>query len=151
LVCSFRKFLSIVFFSPELSFQGKKKFLADVKYYQWDDPILYKYCADQNVRRCVPENEMKSILHHCHANEVGGHFGSTKTAAKVLQSGFYWPTLFKNAYAYVKTCDACQRTRNISRRNEMPLNNSLEVELHDVSGIDFMGPFHLCSPINIFW
>jgi len=45
---------------------------------------------------------MESILHHCHASEVGGHFGATKIIAKVLQSGFYCPMLFKNAYAYVK-------------------------------------------------
>ncbi|KAL4285180.1 hypothetical protein GQ457_16G020340 [Hibiscus cannabinus] len=31
--------------------------------------------------------------------------------------------------------------RNISRRNEIPLQNILEVELFDVWGIDFMGPF----------
>jgi len=93
------------------------------------------------VRRCVPENEMESILHHCHAREVGGNFSATKTAVKVLQSGFYWPTLFKDAYAHVKACDACQRMGNISRRNEMPLNNILKVELFDVWGIDFMGPF----------
>jgi len=89
----------------------------------------------------MPENETESILHHCHVREVGGHFGATKTATKVLQSRFYWPTLFKNAYAHVKACDACQRMENISRCNEMPLNNILEVELFDVWGIDFMGHF----------
>ena len=92
------------------------------------------------MRRCVPENEMESILHHCHAREVGDHFGATKTTTKVLQLEFYWPTLFKDAYTYVKACDACQRMGNISRRNEMPLN-ILEVELFDVWGIDFMSPF----------
>jgi len=80
----------------------------------------------------VPENKMERILHHCHAREVGGHFGATKTAAKVLQSEFYWPTLFKDAYTHVKACDACQRMENISRSNEVPLNNILEVELFDV-------------------
>ena len=84
---------------------------------------------------------MESILHHCHAREVGGHFVTTKTATKVLQSEFYWPMLFKDAYTHVKACDACQKIRNIFRPNEMPLNNILEVELFDVWGIDFMGPF----------
>ena len=76
---------------------------------------------------CMPENEMESILHHCHAREGGGHFGAIKTASKLLQSGFYWPTLFKDAYAHVKACDACQKMENISRRNEMLLNNILKV------------------------
>jgi len=84
---------------------------------------------------------MENILHHCRAREVEGHFGATKTATKILQSGFYWSTLFKDAYAHVKACDACQRMGNITRRNEMPLNNILEVELFDVWGIDFIGPF----------
>ena len=42
---------------------------------------------------------------------------------------------------FMKSCDRCQRTGNIERRNEMPLTNILEVELFDVWGIDFMGHF----------
>ena len=49
--------------------------------------------------------------------------------------------MFKDAHAFVTTCDRCQHTGTISRRNEMPLQNILEVELLDVWGIDFMGPF----------
>ncbi|KAL5549377.1 hypothetical protein UlMin_004608 [Ulmus minor] len=126
---------------PELSYQGKKKFFADIKYYIWDDPFLFKICPDRIIRRCVPEEEMESILQHCHSREAGGHFGATKTAAKVLQSGFHWPTLFKDAYNFVANCDRCQRVGNISRKNEMPLTNILVIELFDVWGIDFMGPF----------
>ena len=102
------------------------------------------------MRRYVPDNEMQRILHHCHGREVEGHFGATKTTTKVLQLRFYWPTLFKDAYAYVKACDACQKTENISIRNEMPLNNILEVELFDVWGIDSWAPFHPYSPISTF-
>ncbi|XP_071927623.1 uncharacterized protein [Coffea arabica] len=51
----------------------------------------------------------------------GGHFSTSKTVAKVWQSGFYWPTMYQDAREYVKNCDACQRTGNISRKNEMPL------------------------------
>ncbi|XP_062109872.1 uncharacterized protein LOC133821742 [Humulus lupulus] len=84
---------------------------------------------------------MISILNHCHTLLCGGHFGATRTAAKVLQCGFFLPTLFKDANTFVKSCDRCQRTGNISQRDEMPLNVILEVELFDVWEIDFMGPF----------
>ena len=40
-----------------------------------------------------------------------------------------------------KQCDKCQRLGKISRRHMMPLNPILVVELFDVWGIDFMGPF----------
>ena len=125
----------------KFNYQQKKKFLHDAKYYFWEDPYLYKYCPDQLIRKCVPDDEIKNILKHCHSLECGGHFGPNKTAAKVLQCGFYWPNLFKDAIAFVSSCDRCQRTGNISFRQEMPLTNILEVELFDVWGLDFMGPF----------
>nr|XP_009768324.1 PREDICTED: uncharacterized protein LOC104219348 [Nicotiana sylvestris]XP_016488990.1 PREDICTED: uncharacterized protein LOC107808943 [Nicotiana tabacum] len=53
----------------------------------------------------------------------------------------YWPTLFKDAHAWVKSCDECQRTGNISCRHEMPMTTIQEVEVFDMWGIDFMGPF----------
>ena len=112
-----------------------------MKSYYWDELFLYKQCADQILRRCVPNEEIRSILTHGHLAPYGGHFGSFRTAAKVLQAGFYWPTIFKDAHEFVKSCDRCQRVGNISQRHEMPLNNILEVELFDVWGIDFMGPF----------
>ena len=126
---------------PEFDYQKKKRFFAHLKHYYWEEPILYRHCADQVIRRCVPEDEMHSILDHCHTLPCGGHFGGQRTTAKVLQSGFYWPSLFKDAHQFVSTCDKCQRMGNISRKHEPPMHPILEVELFDLWGIDFMGPF----------
>ena len=76
---------------------------------------------------------MKSILNHCHTRDVGGYC-VTKTTAKYFNLDFI-------GLLYINACDACQRSGNISRRNKMPLNNILEVEIFDVWGIDFMGLF----------
>ena len=89
----------------------------------------------------MPKGEQQGILSHCHENECGGHFASQKTTMKVLQYGFYWPSLFKDAYSMCRECDKCQRLGKISRRHMMPLNPILVVELFDFWGIDFMGPF----------
>ncbi|CAN6577156.1 unnamed protein product [Malus baccata var. baccata] len=119
----------------------KDKLVKTAKYYEWDDPYLWKYCNDQLIRRCVPEYEFKSILTFCHSYACGGHFGAKRTALKVLESGFYWPSLFKDAFEFCVTCDRCQRTGNLSPRNQMPQTPILVVEIFDVWGIDFMGPF----------
>ncbi|XP_070021737.1 uncharacterized protein [Nicotiana sylvestris] len=95
---------------PEFTNDHRRRFLHDVRFYMWDEPFLYKQCAYQLVRRCFPEEEMNAILHDYYASLYGGHHGGDKTAQKVLQSGFYWPKLFKDAHAFIKNCDKCQRT-----------------------------------------
>ncbi|RVW26841.1 Retrovirus-related Pol polyprotein from transposon 17.6 [Vitis vinifera] len=125
----------------EWSAQDKRHFLAKIHAYYWEEPFLFKYCADQIIRKCVPEQEQSGILSHCHDNACGGHFASQKTAMKVIQSGFWWPSLFKDAHTMCKACDRCQRLGKLTRRNMMPLNPILIVDIFDVWGIDFMGPF----------
>ncbi|XP_072088095.1 uncharacterized protein [Arachis hypogaea] len=73
----------------EYTKQQVKKLLHEAKLFFWDEPFLFKRCPDGMIRRCVPEVEMKDILWHCHNSSYGGHFGAERTAAKVLQSGFY--------------------------------------------------------------
>ncbi|KAG7578973.1 Retrotransposon gag domain [Arabidopsis thaliana x Arabidopsis arenosa] len=89
--------------------------------------------------------EVQGVLEHCHGSAYGGHFATFKTVQKVLQAGLWWPSMFKDAYGFIAKCDPCQRMGNITRRNEMPQNPILEVEVFDVWGIDFMGPFNPAS------
>ena len=119
----------------------KRKFSYDIRYYFWEEPKLFHLGADQIIRRCVPEEEQEHILSMCHSSLCGGHFASRKTGAKEPQSGFYWPTLFKDAIKYCMECLKCQSALNISKRDEMPLKTILDVEIFDLWGIDFMGPF----------
>ncbi|CAN6465456.1 unnamed protein product [Victoria cruziana] len=121
----------------------RERFLSQVRYFHWDEPDLFRYCADQVFRRCVPEEEFQSILSFCHAKACGGHYSGKKTAAKVLQSRFFWPTLYKDAYMFCKHCLRCQQMGSISRRDSMPMTPILVVDVFDVWGIDFMGPFPL--------
>ncbi|XP_019266998.1 PREDICTED: uncharacterized protein LOC109244370 [Nicotiana attenuata] len=57
------------------------------------------------MRRCILEREVELVLYDFHASPYGGHHEGYKTVAKVLQSRFFWPTLFKDAHAFVKKCD----------------------------------------------
>nr|GEV36406.1 reverse transcriptase domain-containing protein [Tanacetum cinerariifolium] len=81
---------------------------------------------DQIIRRCVHDQEAIDIIKACHNGSTGGHHGPNYTAKKVFDSGFYWPTIYRDAHDLVKSCDAYQRQGKISQRDEMP-QNSIQV------------------------
>nr|GEZ17986.1 hypothetical protein [Tanacetum cinerariifolium] len=58
----------------EYSFWRKSKFVKDVKHYFWDDPYLFKNCADEVIRRCVSGQEAIKILKACPYAPTGGNF-----------------------------------------------------------------------------
>ncbi|GJZ78810.1 reverse transcriptase domain-containing protein [Tanacetum coccineum] len=85
-----------------------------------DEPWL---CPDNVMRRCVVGREIFEILAHCHSGPTRGHHSASITRRKVYKSGFFWPSIFKDAKDYTMKCDACQWSGNISSRSEMPQNN----------------------------
>nr|GEY68115.1 reverse transcriptase domain-containing protein [Tanacetum cinerariifolium] len=93
--------------------QQKQKFFKDARHYFWDDPYLFRTCADQIIRRCVAGKEAIDILNTCHSGPTGGHYGANYTAKK----------------------------GKISQKDEMPQNSIQICEIFDVWGIDFMRPF----------
>nr|GEX82621.1 reverse transcriptase domain-containing protein [Tanacetum cinerariifolium] len=121
--------------------QQKQKFFKDARHYFWDDPYLFRTYLDQIIRHCVAGKEAIDILNACHSGPTGGHYGANYTAKKVFDSGFDWPTIYKDAFELVKHCDSCQRQGKISQKDEMPQNSIQVCEIFDVWGIDFMGPF----------
>ncbi|GJY38897.1 reverse transcriptase domain-containing protein [Tanacetum coccineum] len=124
-----------------MSSQQKKKFFKDVKHYFWDDPYLFRICADQVIRRCVYGQEAVDILTAYHNGPTRGHHGANYTAKKVFDFGFYLPMIYRDAHDMVKSCDPCQRQGKISQKDEMPQNAIQVCEIFDVWGIEFMGLF----------
>nr|GEX78534.1 reverse transcriptase domain-containing protein [Tanacetum cinerariifolium] len=126
------------FVVKRMSSQQKNKFFKDVKHYFWDDPFLFKGCADQVIRRCVHGQIAVDILKACHNGPTGGHHGPNYITKKVFDSGFYWPTIYRDAHDLVKSCDACQRQGKISQHDEMSQNAIKVCKIFDVWGIDFI-------------
>ncbi|GJW04321.1 reverse transcriptase domain-containing protein, partial [Tanacetum coccineum] len=91
-----------------MSSQQKKKFFKDVKHYFWDDPYLFRIGANQVIRRCVYGQEAVDILTACHNGPTRGHHGANYNAKKVFNSGFYRPTIYRDAYDLVTRCNASQ-------------------------------------------
>nr|KYP31632.1 Transposon Ty3-I Gag-Pol polyprotein [Cajanus cajan] len=118
------------------------KIKSDAKHHICDDPYLWKLCSDQVIRRCIPDHEIDSVLQFYHSFAPGGHLGIQRTARKVLDCGFYLPTIFRDAWKICSTCEQCQRAGgSLTWRQQMPQQPMLLCEVFDVWGIDFMGPF----------
>nr|GFB99427.1 DNA-directed DNA polymerase [Tanacetum cinerariifolium] len=85
--------------------------------------------------------EAIDILNACHSGPTGGHYGTNYTAKKVFDLGFFWPSIYKDAFELVKHCDSCQHQGKVSQKDEMTQNFIQICEIFDVWGIEFMGPF----------
>jgi hypothetical protein len=103
----------------------KKKIIRDSRLQLCDDPYLYRVCTDGLLRRCIPAFETWKILERCHSLAYGGYYGPFCTNAKVLQSGFYWPTMYDDAKSFVRRCSRCQKHGNINARDAMLLTSNL--------------------------
>nr|GFB02703.1 reverse transcriptase domain-containing protein [Tanacetum cinerariifolium] len=106
-----------------VTFRGDSSapWFADFAHYHASNFIL------KVIRRCVYGKEALDILEACHNGPTGGHHGANLTAKKIVDSDFFWPTIYKDAHEFVKKCNSCQRQGKISQRDEMP-QNSIQVE-----------------------
>ncbi|XP_076956490.1 uncharacterized protein LOC143631694 [Bidens hawaiensis] len=85
-----------------MSYQQRRKFFVYSSHYIWDAPYLFRVGADRVLRRFVSREEGRDILRHCHEGLTVGHHGSSSTARKVQDSGFYWPSIFKDSHEMEK-------------------------------------------------
>src|SRR3954463_13123209 len=139
----YSQYLSKGILPPRLSHPERQKFLSELKFYSWEDPNLYKKCANGIVRRCAMEFQMEKILQHCHLLQTDGHNGAVRTASRVLQSGFYWPTLYEDAHNFVSNCETCQKTGILERRIMKPFAWVNELDAFDVWEVSMIGPLQV--------
>nr|GEV85131.1 reverse transcriptase domain-containing protein [Tanacetum cinerariifolium] len=99
----FENFHARNFIVKRMSSQQKKKFFKDFRYYFWDDPYLFRIYTDQIIRWCLYGQEAYDILKACHEEPIGGHHGANLTAKKVFDTGFIWPTIYRDAHNLVKS------------------------------------------------
>eukprot|EP00253_Pinus_taeda_P013267 PITA_13267 len=110
--------------------------------FSWIGGYLFHTGANMQIRRCVRQDEIFDILKACHDQPCGGHFVDRRTAHKVLHTGYYWPTIFKDAKKFVQACDSWQRAGRPSHSDEMPLKPQLVIEPFERWALDFVGPIN---------
>ena len=103
--------------------------------------ILYHKGRDDIWRRCVRNDEMEVVLRESHCGIAGGHYAGDTTARKIWQDGLWWPTTQKDAQAYYRECDLCQRMGQPTEQTRMSHQVMLPLESFQIWSLDFVNPF----------
>ena len=82
------------------------------------------------------------IMEEAHQGVVGDHFAADITTRKIMLTGYWWPTLFKDCALFVRGCDECQRCSKPGKQDFMPLHPVTVNKPFEKWGLDFIGPIN---------
>ena len=68
--------------------------------------ILYRRIFDGILLRCFPLGMVEETLRDMHERVYGGHFAPHVTYHYIIRGGFYWPTILKDAYSFIRKCSS---------------------------------------------
>eukprot|EP00253_Pinus_taeda_P009868 PITA_09868 len=130
-------------FLSRIEHDGKDTLIED----NFPDEHLFAVSANTSwyadiANYLTTEDDIFEILKVAHDGPYGGHFADKRIGHKVLQMGYYWPSIFHDAQDYVRRCDSCQRMGQPRKADEMPLQPQIVLKLFEKWAIDLVGPFN---------
>ncbi|GJZ59615.1 reverse transcriptase domain-containing protein [Tanacetum coccineum] len=85
------------------------------------------------------------VLCEIHAGSCGMHSGPRSVVARALRSGYYWPTMHRDARNMIQKCNDYQVHRPIPRQPQQELTPITSPWPFHKWGIDIAGPFPVAA------
>nr|XP_023870650.1 uncharacterized protein LOC111983214 [Quercus suber] len=125
---------------PDRKETTRKLKVQEVRFVLMKD-ILYKIGFSRPYLRCLGPREADYVMREVHEGICGNHSRSRSLVHKLVRAKYYWPTMQKDAQAYVKACDKCQKFSNIIRQLSKELTSITAQWPFAQWRLDIIGPF----------
>ncbi|KAL6216049.1 hypothetical protein ACLB2K_009276 [Fragaria x ananassa] len=117
------------------------KLKKTLKRFFMDGSVLYRRGFNGKPLWCLGTTESQQVLEEVHAGECGEHQGKRKLYRQLLDLGYYWSTIQKDAHLKVKKCHACQAHANANQihKPSIALQDMRTPWRFHTWGLDFLG------------
>lgn len=116
----------------------RRRFKIHAQNYTKINQVLYRRNHDSILLRCVPTTQITKLIDEFHSGVFEGHYFEYTIVGKIIQAGYYWPTMFKDAFAKAQNYEKCQRYVGRKRNAALPLELIQVEEPFQQWGIDFI-------------
>ena len=121
--------------------EAARKLKVQVAQFVLIKDVSYKRGFSYPHLRCLIPEEADCVMQKVHERVCRNLSKSRSLVHKLIRVGYYWPTMQKDAIAYVKTCDKCQRFSNLIWQLTEKLTPMMAPWPFAQWGLDIMGLF----------
>ncbi|XP_056695276.1 uncharacterized protein [Spinacia oleracea] len=101
------RYLQTSEYPPHFSRKNQRGLRLQSTNFVLEGGILYKRPPDGLNLRCVNKQEAQRVMDTVHARVCGTHINGKMLALKVIRFWYYWATLERDCYFFVKRCPIC--------------------------------------------
>ncbi len=73
---------------------------------------MYRMGQNNKMCRCLTTSKAQIVLRELHERMVRGHLITNITAKKILDAGYWWPTLFKDIHKFCRRCEIVNKLKD---------------------------------------
>lgn len=121
--------------------QEAKRLVIKARQYVIKDGKLYKKGYLAPLLRCVGPNQSDYLIREIHEGICGMHAGPRAVVSKLMNLGYYWPTMHKDAFETIRKCEACQLQTPVTTDPKHDLVPIISAWSFYKWGMDIVGPF----------